>query len=340
MISVLLFNLIGKQTILLILISFLLPLLFLFLLNKWILKPMRLIEKSLNNNTPALLDDISPANHEFSALAQMLQNTFKVKRTLEIEISERRKAELLIKQYTEKLESSNQSKDKFFSLLAHDLKSPFHALLGYSEILRNDHDKLSVDERRKFVEIIYNSSKQVYDLLENLLQWSRLQTNRVSFTPEMLLISRETDFMINQLKGLAIKKGIRTHNMIPEGTLAYADKSMVHSILLNLISNAIKFTPSNGDITFEAILMESGFLEISITDTGIGINDQDLQKLFRIDVQFTRKGTENEAGTGLGLILCRELVEKNGGSIRVMSTPGRGSTFIFNLPAKEPAGKN
>ena len=321
-------------TLIPLLLSLSVILLFFFMLRRWITNPLQNFKASLDNDNPQFLKQISQGNHEFLNVAKALEESFESKKRLESEIQERKRAQATIQMYSRQLEESNISKDKFFSILAHDLKSPFHALLGYSEILRTDFDQLGNEERRKFIEIIYQSSKIIYDLLENLLQWAKLQTGKMTITPVLFDISREADSVIDLLQGQAIKKRIEIKSLIPEITMVYADNTMVKIILQNIINNAIKFTPLNGEVTLEAVLREYKHMEIRITDTGVGIAPEDLKQLFRIDAQFTRKGTANETGTGLGLILCKEFTEKNGGKIWVDSMPGKGSTFFFTLPVQ------
>jgi len=248
------------------------------------------------------------------------------------DITERKAAREKLALYAEELKESNSSKDKFFSILAHDLKSPFHSILGYSELLASEYDTLSDADRRKFIQILRNSTKNVYDLVENLLQWSRLQTGKIVFSPGMLDIAREVEYSVDIFRAIGLRKNIKLDISIPSGSRVFADKNMVRSILQNLISNALKFTSGNGTIKIRTVLKDREY-EILISDTGIGMEESDLLKLFRIDISFTRKGTALESGTGLGLLLCKELVEKNGGKIWAESQVNTGSVFHFTLPA-------
>jgi len=248
------------------------------------------------------------------------------------DITERKAAREKLALYAEELKESNSSKDKFFSILAHDLKSPFHSILGYSELLASEYDTLSDADRRKFIQFLRNSTKNVYDLVENLLQWSRLQTGKIVFSPGMLDIAREVEYSVDIFRAIGLRKNIKLDISIPSGSRVFADKNMVRSILQNLISNALKFTSGNGTIKIRTVLKDREY-EILISDTGIGMEESDLLKLFRIDISFTRKGTALESGTGLGLLLCKELVEKNGGKIWAESQVNTGSVFHFTLPA-------
>lgn len=239
----------------------------------------------------------------------------------------------------EKLNESQQqlnelinSKNKFFSILSHDLKSPFSSLLGYSDFLMTDLDSLSKDEIRQFAEGINNSSRYLYKLVDNLLQWSLVQTGQMEYDPIRLDLAEIVNSNLLILGGNALRKNINIINRLQDTEVtAMADHNTINSVIMNLLSNAIKFTEPGGIIEISAHA-EGEHVRISIRDNGIGIPEQDLQKLFRIDIRHSTKGTSKEKGTGLGLILCKELVENNGGQISVESTPGRGSTFSFTLP--------
>lgn len=247
------------------------------------------------------------------------------------DITEQKHDEEMLRKYADELKESNQSKDKFFSILAHDLKSPFHSLLGYTELLNNEYDTLTDAERRKFIVILRNSTKSVYELVENLLQWSRLQSDRLVYAPEVFDISEEIEYTVDVLRAIALKKNIELANLVTLPVMVMADKNMTRSVLQNLISNALKFTAGGGSVIIEAA-SKGGNIEFSIRDTGIGMSAEEMALLFRIDISFTRKGTAKETGTGLGLILARELVRKNKGDITVESEVNKGSTFRFTLP--------
>jgi PAS domain S-box-containing protein len=232
----------------------------------------------------------------------------------------------------EKLKELLASKDKFFSIIAHDLKSPFQGLIGFSNILRDDYKNLTPEEIREFSGNISKSANSLLNLLQNLLEWSRMQTGKMDFNPQRTDIYWEIKNAENILVGNAVKKGIKINNFVPEGTFVTADRNMVDSICQNLLTNAIKFTKSGGEITFTSEA-EGDFIKTTVSDTGVGIREEDLEKLFRIDVSHTTKGTANEKGTGLGLLLLKDMVEKHSGRIWVESVYGRGSRFMFTLPA-------
>ncbi len=228
----------------------------------------------------------------------------------------------------------NQTKDKFFSIIAHDLKNPFSALLGFSELLEKNAETLSTEEVVTYSQTINGASQRLFKLLENLLQWARTQTGKIPFTPITFPLNDAIYQNINLQELNAEAKNISMEFETIESYEVVADVEMVNTVLRNLLSNAIKFTPTNGRISISAIKKED-LVEISISDSGIGMSEEDRQKLFRIDVHYTTKGTDQEEGSGLGLIICKEFVEKQGGEIWVNSIQGEGTTFYFTLPIKK-----
>ncbi len=238
-----------------------------------------------------------------------------------------------LRKYSEELDELNKSKDKFFSILAHDLRSPLSPLLGLSEILAKDFESLSNDEIKLFSKDIYDAVKSQFDLLENLLSWSRMQTGKMECEPERINISEDVERVISLLKGNAKNKNITINNSVDKNLLAFADPNMFHSVLQNLLSNAIKFTYTNGVIKIYSTV-DSGFIELTVEDNGIGIKPQNIKNIFGLNC-FSTNGTNQEKGTGLGLIICKEMVERNGGRIRVESEINKGSKFIFTVPEPE-----
>jgi two-component system sensor histidine kinase/response regulator len=239
-----------------------------------------------------------------------------------------------VEERTLQLKDLNATKDKFFSIIAHDLKNPFNTLMGFTELLLDNLDDYTKDKLREFIGILHDTSKQSYALLENLLEWSRSQTGRIQLKKEILSIHDIAEDNINLLMNQAAKKRIQLGNDIIPSERVYADANMIRTVIRNLISNAIKYTRENGKITLSSKKIEN-MLEVYIKDTGLGIKPENKEKLFRIDQNYTTRGTADEGGTGLGLILCREFINKNGGEIRVESVYGEGSTFIFSLPVAE-----
>jgi signal transduction histidine kinase/uncharacterized protein HemY len=243
----------------------------------------------------------------------------------------------LITEQKEKLEKLNNEltklnaeKDKVFSIIAHDLRTPFTALLGFSEVIKTEHDKLSKDELKKFIDSIYFSSINLYNLLENLLQWSRINRGIFELSLEPVDINGVLENVIHILNENAKLKRISIINEMQKNQLIFSDRLAINLVLRNIISNAIKFSNTGGSITITSKIA-NGFIDISISDTGVGIPETKCNNLFTSEVVSTR-GTENENGTGLGLILCKEMVEKSGGNIWVKSEVGKGSTFTFSQP--------
>lgn len=254
---------------------------------------------------------------------------------LQNEISERKKAEEKIKKTSEELQISNATKDKLFSIIAHDLKSPFTSLLGFSDYLIQDIDDLDQEEIIEVATSINNSARGIYALLENLLHWSRLQTGRIQFDPEPVDLKELVQDSVGLLALNARKKNIELRNEVPENTEVFVDKTLADTVFRNLFSNAIKFTTNAGAVTVSTKKLDDDFLEVTVADTGVGIPDDKLQKLFKLDEKVTSPGTAKEKGTGLGLILCKEFVEKNGGTLRVESEIDKGSKFIFTMPLRK-----
>jgi len=247
-------------------------------------------------------------------------------------IEERKKTESALLKYAEDLKLLNTTKDKFFSIIAHDLKNPFNALLGLSDYLIEDYASLSDEEKINIITEIHKVSKRSYGLLENLLTWSRCQTGTLQ--PEKTKFDLNTSILngLYLLSGLYKNKNIQVEKAICDNIEAFADKEMIETVIRNLLTNAVKFTHPGGNVRIECQQKDS-FIVISVTDNGIGISDEMLPALFSVDVPVSQKGTSNESGSGLGLILCKEFVERNGGSIWVESKIGQGSKFSFSVPA-------
>lgn len=234
----------------------------------------------------------------------------------------------------EDLREANATKDKFFSIIAHDLKNPIHAITLSSDLLINKFKYMDAEQLVEVVQNINKSGNHLSTLLTNLLEWSRAKTSSISFHLDKLELHIAVQSNIDLLNFNANKKDIKLINNVPIRTIIPADINMLDTILRNLISNAIKFTPKHGQVIIKSELKDD-LLQIIVQDSGIGIKEVDMQKLFRIDVHHTTKGTSNEQGTGLGLLLCKEFAERHGGNIFVESEFGKGSTFIVNLPYYE-----
>ncbi|MFZ2322187.1 MAG: PAS domain S-box protein [Ignavibacteriaceae bacterium] len=233
-------------------------------------------------------------------------------------------------EYSEELKESNASKDKFFSIIAHDLKSPFHSILGLSRMIYEEFDSMDDDELRSSLEILKDSSENTYKLIENLLDWSRLETGKMKFQPSfqnMFMLVEDTRMLLNQNARL---KDIAIRNKISHTSLVWGDSNMLHSLLQNIISNSIKFTPNNGIIEISEQAMDDK-VEYTISDTGVGIDQNNIDKLFKLDVNYSTRGTMDEKGTGLGLVLCKEIVNIHKGDISIKSEVGKGTKIIFTL---------
>ena len=242
-----------------------------------------------------------------------------------------KKTNVKLKKSEEALIESNANKDKFFSIISHDLKSPFGSILGISDMLVSDYDELNSDEIKQMIQILRNSSTSVYELLEGLLDWAQTQTGRMEYKFENTDVYEKSSKTIEILQQNAVRKNILIKNEVKENSFVFADKKATETVLRNLVANAIKFTEPKGVITIETE-KRGDEIAISVSDNGIGISKKDKAKLFKIETHHTTVGTNNEAGTGVGLILCKELVEKHGGKIWVESELGKGSKFIFTLP--------
>jgi signal transduction histidine kinase len=237
----------------------------------------------------------------------------------------------LIKAQNIELLKLNADKDMFMSILAHDLKSPFNALLGLSEVLATNLRSFEIDKIETLVGFINKSAKNTYSLLEDLLMWTRSQSGKMPFEPAKIRLSGILQDVIAEMKFSADNKQIEIILKAPEKTIVFADLEMVKTVIRNLVSNAIKFTKSGGKVTISAKRTKNQVC-IIVSDNGIGIQPEVLNKLFDISQITTTRGTSNEGGTGLGLLLCKDFVEKHNGKIWVESEMGKGSTFSFSLP--------
>ncbi len=263
-----------------------------------------------------------------------------VRRDLEQEIEakskELKKQYQKLQQSKEKLKKLNKTKDKFFSIIAHDLKAPFNLILGFTRMLAIDYDSFDESEKRKFIAEIGTSAEDTYELLENLLTWAIAQKEGITINKENLNLVDLVQKGIQPYLLIAQKKKIQVEIAIGKEQQVIADSDTLKIIIGNLISNAIKFTPKGGQVKISNQLDELGQMNLYIADTGIGMNPVRLKKLLsKQGSGSTTLGTNKEQGTGLGLILCKELVEKNGGSIGVESKEGEGTTFIITLPQED-----
>jgi signal transduction histidine kinase len=236
-----------------------------------------------------------------------------------------------IQEQRDDLKRMNKTKDKFFSIIAHDLKNPFNSIKGFTELMIEHNSEYDSEKRLKFLKIVKDSTNKASVLLNNLLIWANSQSGNLTYTPQKIELVRHVLDVVSLLEIQAIKKEIDIYNNIDHNLSVKADVNMLNTILRNLISNAIKFTKSKGEIKILSNV-EDNMVEITVKDNGVGMSQADVDNLFNIDIKNTNVGTENEQGSGLGLILCKDFVEKHGGKIWVNSTKGEGSEFIFTIP--------
>lgn len=253
--------------------------------------------------------------------------------TLE-DISRRKQTEQVIRHKNAQLQKLNSDKDYLMSVLAHDLKSPFNTILGFMDLLINNLRSFDIDEIEKQLILVNDSALNAFRLLEDILLWARSQSNNLQFEPKKVIFKLVCDKIIDTLKPNAQNKNISINYIESEQISVYADINMLNTILRNLISNAVKFTNSGGSITINAQQSDS-CTTVTVSDNGVGIAPDMLTKLFDIKVVYSTKGTAQEKGTGLGLLLCKEFVNKHGGKIWVESQLNKGSEFKFTLPLSD-----
>lgn len=250
----------------------------------------------------------------------------------------KRQQEQILEQ-NQQLQDLNATKDKFFSIIAHDLRNPFNLIINYAELLKTKAGQYSIEKQQQFLHSIYDSAQNANTLLENLLTWSRSQIGTMPFSPLKTNIHALVFDTITFLKQEAAQKGLHVKNFVPEQCYGYVDQDMMHIVMRNLMGNAVKFTEPEGVIAVHAAEKEEDgkkWVEIAVKDNGIGISAERLESLFSLEHCESTRGTVNEKGTGLGLILCREFVEKHGGSIWAESGNGKGSVFKFTIPWHSP----
>lgn len=292
-------------------------------LKKQTVKKVIFSKKEVTRHIPITLDTSS----ETAQLAFDLESV--EKRTREL----LRFNEKLIESQN-KLKKLNANKDRFFSIISHDLRNQFMSILGFTQMLKDIQSDFDKEEIILISNKLYKSTRNTFALLENLLEWSSLQRDTIEFIAENFNLKEVVDEVIVLLKERAVQKGIDLISNVNEDISIFADQNMIKTVLRNLISNALKFTSKNGSIFVEA---ETGdkTVNISVLDTGVGISEENIKELFRIDKKHSTNGTDGERGTGVGLILCKEFVEKNKGKIWVKSKIGHGSKFTFNLPVEK-----
>lgn len=246
-------------------------------------------------------------------------------------ITVRKKAEQQLMESQNKLQELVKQKDTFFNIIAHDLRSPISGFMDLTEDLCLNYNQLTLNQMKESIDALNKSSSQIYDMLNNLLQWSKSQTGNLKIKKEVFDIKK---IVGNSAEIFSIKsknKNIKIINEIPDGTFVYADKSMIGTVVQNLLSNALKFTDKNGKVQLRSKTADTE-VTIYVKDNGIGIDEGQISTLFSITGQYIQEGTSGETGTGLGLLIAKEFIEKNNGTIDVISKKGEGTTFYFTLP--------
>ncbi|MCP4153241.1 MAG: HAMP domain-containing histidine kinase [bacterium] len=274
---------------------------------------------------------------------KLLKETMKITRVGDMNYKKLMEANDQIQKQKNELETLNRElreanvvKDKFYSIIAHDLRNPLQFLLLSTGLLDSDFTSMEEGAIRKYIEKIFNTSKNMSGLLENLLEWSQSQYGKIQCRPQTLELSLLARDNTRFFSGNAEKKDIRLFSEIPENSFVYADENMVNSVFRNLVSNAVKFTNPGGEIKITCS-EDDEFIQTTVFNTGVAIPQDKIAKFFKISEKYTTTGTANEKGSGLGLILCMEFIEKNGGQIKVKSEENVGNFFEFSLPKKCPS---
>jgi PAS domain S-box-containing protein len=307
------------------------------------------LQKQIQDGLERYQNDPSNSNHHKVIFQQFrkdgslvwIESTFRFRKTVNGEteavgisrnVSERKEIEFQLAEKNRSLNELMITKDRFFSIIAHDLRSPLSGFLGITEYFAMECDNLNSDETHQMANTLHKSAVELFALLENLLQWSKMQQGLMSLDAKALSIHEESNQVLSSMCNITESKNINVISDVPSSLIVFADKYMTQSILRNLISNAVKFTNQGGEIHITAKQTTQGMAEISIRDTGIGIDQQNLHQLFSPTAKIVRKGTEGESSSGLGLLLVKQFVERNGGDIMVNSEVNKGSTFSFSLP--------
>ncbi len=286
--------------------------------------------------------DLRLSEFRYKRLSKELEQKVKERTTdlellnhqLNQELTVRIQAEKALKESEARLRELNATKDKFFNIVAHDLKNPFTSLLGSSELLFQNINQLDNHNIKKLAIILNDSAKSGFAILQNLLDWSRSQTGILKFSPERINLRNLLEENIVNMELFSTNKEIEMILQVEQGMFIFADKNMINTVLRNLLSNALKFSFRCGKVYVKAFI-DGPYMVISVKDSGIGIAQENIEKIFRIDTKYSKPGTENEQGTGLGLKLCKEFVEKQNGRIWVESIENKGSEFKFAIPYHE-----
>jgi signal transduction histidine kinase len=306
-----------KWSLLITSIALLLIIVFLVYFRNLVLLPLFQISKTLDTRNPGYIAPLDKRTDEFKTLGSLILEFF-----VQQEVLKKNNAEL---------HGINATKDKLFSIVAHDLKNPVGNIVSISEMIRSSLKNGDVVTSEELTNLMHQQSKEALTLLNTLFDWARSQNGQMRFNPVVVDLKPIVSDVLNSLTPTAVLKGIVIRPPEVKDVKVFADIYMITAILRNLITNSIKFTKPGG-LIFVSALMHEGYTEISIADTGVGMDQETRNVLFKIESNLTTNGTANEKGTGLGLVICREFVEKHGGQIRVESERGKGSRFIFTLP--------
>jgi PAS domain S-box-containing protein len=269
-----------------------------------------------------LLTAVKPVPDEYGKTIKVLGTS--------MEITEKVESELKLKKISDELQRLNTGTEKFYSIVAHDFRGPFTGLLGYTESLDNEFSVLSRSDIHNYIKTINKALKTVYNTIENLLQWSKIQRGKLLFNPEKVDLHIIAESVIGMLKSDAVSKNINIINDIKKESIVFADDNMMRSVLNNLLSNSIKFCNEGGSIIFSAE-DKNNFYEISVSDTGIGMKPEFVRSLFKIELPYVTLGTRNEKGSGLGLLLCNEFIQRHNSKLHVNSEEGIGTTVYFKI---------
>lgn len=254
------------------------------------------------------------------------------------DITERKQTEEALHKREQQLRKLNATKDRLFSIIGHDLRSPFNAILGFSELLIDKNEQDDADSIISYAQMIHHAALKANELLDNLLTWSKSQAGHIIFEPCRIPLKQHINQIFELFRDLSVQKNISLHQDISDDLFVLADRSMLDTIVRNLVSNSIKYTNSGGEIIVSATENDTNWA-ITVRDTGIGLSDTVLKNLFRIEHTKSKKGTWNEIGTGLGLHLCKEFVERHHGTIGAKQLPN-GSQFTFSLPKNTRHSQN
>lgn len=292
-------------------------LVFLLLFNKIFLKPLSNVKSALNSHSTKPIEQFRQMNDEYKVLGELIENFFNQQEILRIKNKE--------------LHDTNATKDKLFSIIAHDLKNPVGSIVTLTEIMPDFIKNKDLEAANEISELIGLQAKESMSLLETLFDWAKSQTGAINYNPDFVSLNHIVENVVKSVSTSASMKNILISNSVISEIKVFADKHMLSSVFRNLLTNAIKFTHSGGNIGISAFADEKN-IEVIVTDNGVGMDEKTIGQLFKIDSNLTNYGTANEKGTGLGLIICKEFIEKHGGKITVSSHPGKGSRFSIILP--------